>query len=112
MSVDRRLLEQFIVVLMVCVLGGCAGSDGVDPDGGGEYRDGGEPSLVVLEMIGMTCTGCTTRIRATLLALDGVVSAEVTLSPAEARVEYWPEEVTIQDMVDAVARIGYEAVAP
>ncbi len=110
MSVKERLLFGFLVMTMVGVVGACAGSDGDDPDGGGDLRDGGETSQAVLQVTGMTCTGCTTRIRAALLALDGVVSAEVTLSPAEARIEYWPDEVTPQDMIDAIARIGYEAV--
>lgn len=110
MRVQRRRLVQVVVLLAAGVFAGCSGTDVADPDGGDvDLRDGGEPTVVVLQITGMTCTGCTVRIRAALVALDGVVDAVVTLSPAEARVEYWPDLVTTEQMIDAVRRLGYEA---
>ncbi|URM31014.1 heavy metal translocating P-type ATPase [Cytobacillus firmus] len=61
------------------------------------------------DLIGMTCAACATRIEKGLNKLDGVKSATVNLALETGTVEYNPSEVGIQDMINKVEKIGYEA---
>ncbi|MFQ5962160.1 MAG: cation transporter [Candidatus Methylomirabilales bacterium] len=48
-------------------------------------------------------------VKRALEGLDGVEKAEVSFSRAEARVEYDPQKVTIEDMIQKVRDSGFEA---
>lgn len=61
------------------------------------------------DLVGMTCAACATRIEKGLNKLDGVKNATVNLALESATVEYNPSEVGIQDMIEKVKKIGYEA---
>ncbi len=45
-----------------------------------------------------------------LEGLPGVEKARVTFQPPEARVTYDPARVTVEQMVQAIRRAGFEAV--
>ena len=62
---------------------------------------------VVLDIEGMTCSSCVSRVEKSLAALDGV-SASVNLATNSARVEF-PATVTTDDLIAAVAKVGYRA---
>ncbi|WP_404321516.1 heavy metal translocating P-type ATPase [Cytobacillus firmus] len=61
------------------------------------------------DLIGMTCAACATRIEKGLNKLNGVKSTTVNLALETGTVEYNPSEVSIQDMINKVEKIGYEA---
>ncbi|MDX1574741.1 MAG: heavy metal-associated domain-containing protein, partial [Kiloniellales bacterium] len=61
-----------------------------------------------LEIEGMTCAGCVTRVERSLAAVPGVTEASVNLATRRARVEAGPQ-VPEEDLVAAVASAGYEA---
>lgn len=58
---------------------------------------------------GMTCAACATRIEKGLNKLPGVTMANVNLAMESARVEYTPSEVSIEDMIQQVQKLGYQA---
>lgn len=58
---------------------------------------------------GMTCAACATRIEKGLAKLPGVTSASVNLAMETARVEYTPGAISIEEMQDKVAKLGYKA---
>jgi len=58
---------------------------------------------------GMTCAACATRIEKGLAKLPGVASASVNLAMETVRVEYTPGAVSIEEMQDKVAKLGYKA---
>ncbi|CRK80891.1 heavy metal translocating P-type ATPase [Neobacillus massiliamazoniensis] len=64
---------------------------------------------VELSIIGMTCAACAARIEKGLKKLDGVNQAFVNLALETANIEYVPTQVTVQDMVKQVEKIGYQA---
>ncbi|RFU65241.1 heavy metal translocating P-type ATPase [Peribacillus glennii] len=64
---------------------------------------------VEFDLIGMTCAACATRIEKGLNKLGGVSNAAVNLALETGTVEFNPSEVTIQDMINKVESIGYEA---
>ncbi|WP_243356381.1 heavy metal translocating P-type ATPase [Bacillus litorisediminis] len=64
---------------------------------------------VEFDLIGMTCAACATRIEKGLGKLEGVQSATVNLALESGTVEYNPSQVSVQDMIEKVKSIGYEA---
>ena len=68
-------------------------------------------STVRLELEGMTCAACATRIEKALNRLDGV-DATVNLATEEAAVRYEDSSVEVEDLLAAVDSVGYRAYAP
>ena len=66
---------------------------------------------VRLELEGMTCASCATRIERKLNKLDGV-EATVNYATDEAAVTFDPGEVTVADLLAAVEAAGYHAALP
>ncbi|MHB1084350.1 MAG: heavy-metal-associated domain-containing protein [Thiobacillus sp.] len=62
---------------------------------------------IILSVTGMTCGGCVNSVQKVLTALPGVQSAEVTLSPGQARVAFDPTQVDRAAMVQAVVDAGF-----
>ncbi len=59
-----------------------------------------------LAVWGMGCQNCVTRVRNSLLSLDGVFGVDVYLNMALAEVSYDREKVSAADLVSAVSRAG------
>ncbi len=66
---------------------------------------------VDLPITGMTCASCAARVEKTLNRLDGV-TATVNYATEQASVEFNPDAVAPQALVDAVEAAGYQAVLP
>jgi P-type Cu+ transporter len=64
-------------------------------------------SFIDLDIKGMTCASCASRVEKKLNSIDGV-NASVNFATEVARVEA-PENVNAQQLVDAVASTGYSA---
>lgn len=67
------------------------------------------PQTIALEVDGMQNVGCALQVRHTLEGLEGVAGATVDLGTGSARVEYDPERVGPETMVEAVNAVGYRA---
>ena len=63
-----------------------------------------------LEIGGMTCASCATRVEKKLNKLDGA-TATVNFATAKARVSF-PAEVSPQDLISVVEQAGYTASLP
>lgn len=55
---------------------------------------------------GMGCENCVTRVRNSLLSLDGVYGVDVYLNMASAEVRYDSKKVSADALVNAVSRAG------
>lgn len=64
---------------------------------------------VELQITGMTCAACATRIEKGLNKLSGVAGANVNLALETAHVEYNPAMVDVQDIQNKVKQLGYKA---
>ncbi|HEX9839599.1 MAG TPA: heavy-metal-associated domain-containing protein [Anaerolineales bacterium] len=60
----------------------------------------------LLAVRGMGCENCATRVRNSLLSLDGVYGVDVYLNMATAEVSYDSKKVSADALVNAVARAG------
>ncbi|MCP3738107.1 heavy metal translocating P-type ATPase [Rossellomorea sp. BNER] len=59
------------------------------------------------DISGMTCAACANRIEKRLNKLEGVQNATVNFALESAQVEYNPDEVSVQDMKEAIKKLGY-----
>jgi len=82
---------------------------GYEAVGLGDER--GEPKRIALQIGGMTCAACASKIEKSLKALEGVKWANVNLATKRADVEYYPSLVSIVDLRGAVEKAGYRVVS-
>ena len=66
---------------------------------------------VTLNVKGMTCGHCVMAVKKSLEAVEGVLSAEVTLAPPRALVTYDPSRASIERLTNATGNEGYPSVA-
>ncbi len=64
--------------------------------------------LVELNIEGMHCNGCSTRLEKVLNEMDGV-SAKVSLEDKKANIEYDEEKVTLEEVIEAIEDAGFSA---
>ena len=76
------------------------------------YKDAISTDLIqkadtaTLVVWGMGCENCATRVRNSLLAMDGVYSVDVYLNMAVAEVRYTQEKISAHQLVEAVSAAG------
>ncbi|WP_173916889.1 heavy metal translocating P-type ATPase [Halobacillus sp. Marseille-Q1614] len=71
---------------------------------------GVQKEQVELDIHGMTCSACSTRIQKVLNKMNGIENATVNLTTETGYVEYQPDQVSIDDIIEKVKKLGYEAV--
>jgi P-type Cu+ transporter len=64
---------------------------------------------IELDITGMTCAACSTRIEKGLNKMDGVLMANVNLALEKATVEFNPSLLSPKDMIQKVDKLGYGA---
>ncbi|WP_046225901.1 heavy metal translocating P-type ATPase [Paenibacillus dauci] len=62
-----------------------------------------------LDIIGMTCAACATRIEKGIRRMDGISEVNVNLALETARVQYNPGSVTLDEITCKVEKLGYKA---
>ena len=63
--------------------------------------------VVELKVSGMRCNGCVTSVQRALSEISGVTDAEVQLDEGRALIR--GNGVSVQELIDAVASLGFEA---
>lgn len=66
---------------------------------------------LVLQLGNVSCPVCAEQVGTMLKKMKGVQEAEVFFSTGKAKLTYNPEEVTVDDLVQAVEKLGYTAKA-
>ena len=64
---------------------------------------------IKLKIDGMHCTACSMNIDFDLEDLDGVKKALTNYAKQESTVEFDESKVSVQDILNAVAKTGYQA---
>ena len=68
---------------------------------------------IELPLTGMTCANCAMNIeRALNKKVTGVVSASVNFASERASIEYVPAVSSVDDIIAAIEKAGYGAIAP
>ena len=68
-------------------------------------------SLVVLDVRGMTCTGCEAEIERELVMVPGVVNATVSYQRKRAEIRVATGAVAVAPLIAAVEKAGYRAAS-
>src|SRR5688572_29364566 len=69
-------------------------------------------ATVRIPVSGMTCAACQARVQRTIEKQPGVTDAVVNLMMKSATVEYDPDRIQPDAIVDAIRSTGYEAELP
>lgn len=64
---------------------------------------------IELDVFGMTCAACSTRIEKVLNKQEGVAKATVNLTTESATVEYHPGLTDAEKLIEKIKQIGYDA---
>nr|WP_145408044.1 heavy metal translocating P-type ATPase [Paenibacillus xylanexedens] len=72
--------------------------------------EGASGLLTTLQITGMTCAACSTRIEKGLSRMEGVSQANVNLAIEQATVRYDPKVININQLRDKVEALGYGTV--
>ncbi len=64
---------------------------------------------VDLDISGMTCAACSTRIEKSLNRMEGISSASVNLTGETGSIEYNPAIVSVDDVLNKIKKLGYHA---
>ncbi|MET3729659.1 Cu+-exporting ATPase [Fictibacillus halophilus] len=64
---------------------------------------------VDLDISGMTCAACSTRIEKSLNRMEGISSATVNLTNETGSIEYNPSIVSVDDVLNKIKKLGYHA---
>ena len=63
-----------------------------------------------LEITGMTCAACSTRVEKGLNKMDGVLEANVNLALERATIQFNPTAISAKDLIKKVEDLGYGAM--
>ena len=64
--------------------------------------------IVIIDVKGMTCTGCEETITKNVTSLDGINACKVSHIEGKARVEFDSTLTTISKISDAIKKSGYQ----
>lgn len=64
---------------------------------------------IELDITGMTCAACSNRIEKVLNKTNGVKDATVNLTTEQANVNFYPEETSIDAIIQRIQKLGYDA---
>ncbi|KAM3321786.1 putative copper-transporting ATPase HMA5 isoform X1 [Capsicum chacoense] len=59
---------------------------------------------------GMTCTSCSTTVESALQLIPGVQKAQVALATEEAEIQYDPQIITYNQLLESIEDTGFEAI--
>ena len=65
---------------------------------------------IKLNIEGMHCTGCSTRLEKVLNNVDGVESAKVSLEEKKADIKYDEAQVNEKELIEAIEDAGFKVI--
>ena len=65
---------------------------------------------IKLNIEGMHCTGCSTRLEKVLNNVDGVESAKVSLEEKKADIKYDETQVSEKELIEVVEDAGFKTI--
>lgn len=66
-----------------------------------------ENRQVVLPVLGMTCANCVSTIERNVKKLPGVSATTVNLSTERATIDFNPDKLRVEDLVQRIEKAGY-----
>ncbi|MER0171299.1 MAG: copper chaperone [Nitrosomonas sp.] len=63
-----------------------------------------------IKIKGMTCMGCVNSIKNVLRNVPGIAQLEVTLDPAQAIIQFDPENTNLNQLKETIIDAGFDVV--
>lgn len=63
-----------------------------------------------IKIKGMTCMGCVNSIKNVLKNVPGIAQLEVTLDPAQAIIQFDPENTSLNQLKETIIDAGFDVV--
>ena len=63
-----------------------------------------------IKIKGMTCMGCVNSIKNVLRNVPGIAQLEVTLDPAQAIIQFDPENTSLNQLKEAIIDAGFDVI--
>lgn len=63
-----------------------------------------------IKIKGMTCMGCVNSIKNVLRNVPGITQLEVTLDPAQAIIQFDPENTSLNQLKETIIDAGFDVV--
>ena len=63
-----------------------------------------------IEIKGMTCMGCVISIKNVVRNVPGIAQLEVTLDPAQAIIQFDPENTSLNQLKETIIDAGFDVV--
>ena len=63
-----------------------------------------------IKIKGMTCMGCVNSIKNVLRNVPGIAQLEVTLDPAQAIIQFDPENTSLSQLKETIIDAGFDVV--
>ncbi len=64
---------------------------------------------LVLQLGNVSCPVCAEQVGTVLRKMKGVEEAQVSFNTSKAKLTYNPQEVTVDEIIKAVEKLGYSA---
>ncbi len=100
---SRNIILLIIAGFIIC----CQSNSTKDKTQAHAKPDSNRLGVVVMEVKGMTCTGCENTITRNVSLLDGINSCTVSHIEGIAQIEYDTSLTTILKITDAIEKSGY-----
>lgn len=105
----KVIYGSLIFMLSVMILFGCTDSTkkSTAPD-----NVKSEQISIEIPIEGMSCLSCTASVKHTLSDLNGVTNVKVSLKNKKSTLQYNPKKISLDSIIQAIAKIGYKAGKP
>jgi copper chaperone CopZ len=112
----RMLKFTLICGVAIVLMIGCTSEKQVEQTGQAASTKASAPAItttayqeVTLNVTGMTCGGCQTKVQSALANVPGVISADVSHADGKAVVKLEKGKATDAQLTDAVKQAGFSA---
>lgn len=103
----RNFLGALTIMILMVSCGGNKAKEEAASDVSATAADWVE---VVINVDGMTCTGCENAIKANVENLDGIASVESSFEEGWTKVKYDPDQTSVEQIEGKITETGYTVV--
>lgn len=105
-SIQKVMSAMAIAILMVS----CGGNQAKQETTGDVSATAADLVEVVINVDGMTCTGCENAIKAGVENLEGIASVESSFEEGWTKVKYDPDKTSVEQIEGKITDTGYTVV--
>jgi copper ion binding protein len=95
-----------IILMLAMIVAACGNSTSSEKKASPDKQSAVE--VAIIDISGMHCESCVNTITGVLTEIEGVGDVKVALEYEQAKIKFDPEEVTTDELKEAIEEKGYE----